>query len=364
MEPPAKILRLHAPILTGLLIVINILVFLALMDAEPITDEILRDFWIYVDPGRIWEGAYWTLLSSAFVHFDFFLLLFNMIWLWGLGMRIEMIMGRQVLFALVFFGAIVTSAAQLALGQWPVLGATGVVYTLFGFMLASRRAVPLLALYLRPSVVRLLFIWLFLSLGLALAGVWPTGYAGPTGLVFGLAVGGAFVGRRWRVPAFIVILLFVVMSVASMTWLPWSMDWCQWRFAQAARAGQYQKALDELAFKMRRGDPRALNAAAWTLATAKEDKVRDGRRAVALARQAVDATQGKDPEIIDTLAAAYAEAGDWKEAEQTEVRALKAFDELAAKIAGNAEAQAKFNEARKQLEENLQKIRKRETIRE
>jgi Flp pilus assembly protein TadD len=50
--------------------------------------------------------------------------------------------------------------------------------------------------------------------------------------------------------------------------------------------------------------------------------LRNGQKAVELARQAVQLSGGNAPEILDTLAAAYAEAGSFPEAVETAQRAL------------------------------------------
>ena len=66
----------------------------------------------------------------------------------------------------------------------------------------------------------------------------------------------------------------------------------------------------------------AQNNLAWLLATAPEASLRDGRRAVELARQASQLSGGNHPEVLDTLAAAYAEAGQFDEAVKTAKRAM------------------------------------------
>lgn len=53
---------------------------------------------------------------------------------------------------------------------------------------------------------------------------------------------------------------------------------------------------------------------AWILATAPDDSVRNGSRAVALATQAVGNEHPPSPRYMDTLAAAYAEAGSFQNA--------------------------------------------------
>jgi spermidine synthase len=57
-----------------------------------------------------------------------------------------------------------------------------------------------------------------------------------------------------------------------------------------------------------------LNRCAWILATDADSAVRNAAEAVALAERAAQLSGGQDPAILDTLAAAYAEAGRWPEA--------------------------------------------------
>ena len=61
----------------------------------------------------------------------------------------------------------------------------------------------------------------------------------------------------------------------------------------------------------------AQNDLAWLLATCPDNSVRNGQKAVELAQQAVQLSNGRSPEILDTLAAAYAEAGRFHEAVET-----------------------------------------------
>ena len=64
------------------------------------------------------------------------------------------------------------------------------------------------------------------------------------------------------------------------------------------------------------------NDLAWMLATAQDPALRDGSRAVALARASVDATGRQDPDLLDTLAAAQASAGAFDAAQRTAAEAL------------------------------------------
>ncbi len=66
----------------------------------------------------------------------------------------------------------------------------------------------------------------------------------------------------------------------------------------------------------------ALDRMAWTMATDPEAAVRNGPRAVELAQRAASLTNHEHPGILDTLAAAYAEAGRFAEALQTVRKAI------------------------------------------
>ena len=64
-----------------------------------------------------------------------------------------------------------------------------------------------------------------------------------------------------------------------------------------------------------------LTDAAWLLATARDGSLRNGAEAVTLAQHAVELTGSRQPEILGTLAAAYAETGQFAQAIETEQRA-------------------------------------------
>ncbi len=83
-------------------------------------------------------------------------------------------------------------------------------------------------------------------------------------------------------------------------------------------------------------DRRLLQEMAWTLATNPNASIRNGSEAVALAKRAVELSAGRDPVCFDTLAAAYAEAGQFPDA----VRSARQAVDLARRQAkpGMAEA--------------------------
>jgi tetratricopeptide (TPR) repeat protein len=93
-------------------------------------------------------------------------------------------------------------------------------------------------------------------------------------------------------------------------------------YAMRAKAyvavGQYKAAALDFAAATKRepSDSYVLNAAAWFAATCLDSAFRDGRSAVRDATRACEGTHWKDAGYIDTLAAAYAETGDFAHAIQ------------------------------------------------
>jgi tetratricopeptide (TPR) repeat protein len=78
---------------------------------------------------------------------------------------------------------------------------------------------------------------------------------------------------------------------------------------QAEAEADYEKAYKDLS-----KDSGLLNNFAWVLATSPDEKLRDGQRAVKMATEACKLTEYKQGHILSTLAAAYAETGDYDNA--------------------------------------------------
>jgi signal transduction histidine kinase len=85
---------------------------------------------------------------------------------------------------------------------------------------------------------------------------------------------------------------------------------------QLDKAGKFVEAIQELreAARLYPNDPMALNNLAWSLAANSRQELRNGREAVQLASKAVELTGQQQPVFMGTLAAAYAEDGQFAKA--------------------------------------------------
>jgi tetratricopeptide (TPR) repeat protein len=78
----------------------------------------------------------------------------------------------------------------------------------------------------------------------------------------------------------------------------------------------------EAALKLKPEDSGVLNNLAWVLATSPEDSVRDGKRAIELGAKAAELTDNKQSHILSTLAAGYAESGNFDKAREWSQKAV------------------------------------------
>lgn len=88
------------------------------------------------------------------------------------------------------------------------------------------------------------------------------------------------------------------------------------------------------------------NDLAWYLATSRADEIRNGAEAMRLARRACDGTGWRNVNYLDTMAAAYAEVGDFDRAKEVVNRARRFANE-----AEDMVTVEKLNERRRRYEQ-------------
>jgi tetratricopeptide (TPR) repeat protein len=113
--------------------------------------------------------------------------------------------------------------------------------------------------------------------------------------------------------------------------------------------GKYDQAISDLnkCFEINPRNPDTYNNLAWVLATAKVPAFRDGKKAVELALKACELSDWKNLGYLDTLAAAYARAGDFENAVKWQERVIGSPE-----VAKRADLQADLQERLKFYKEH------------
>ncbi len=211
----------------------------------------------------IWSGAYWGLLTSAFVHFDLWHILFNMWWLKDFGTMLEPTMGRVKYLMLIIPAAVVSSGAQLALFNQTGIGFSGVIYAMFGYALAARHVVPRYQQIVTRQTILWLSGWLVLCIVLTIIHVWNVANAAHVaGLLFGFCVGNVFTARVYAVLSRICLAFLIVLTALSAVYMPWSRTWkLRGPVASLGGKGQYERAIADFtkAIEIDPNDPKAYN---------------------------------------------------------------------------------------------------------
>ena len=111
------------------------------------------------------DGQYWRLVTPAFLHFGWLHIVFNSLWLWELGGKVERVLGHLNMFLLFVVIAMVSNGSQYAFGGDGLFGGmSGVVYGLLGFSWVAPLLQP--AWRIQPGAGLMLFMvgWLVLCM--------------------------------------------------------------------------------------------------------------------------------------------------------------------------------------------------------
>lgn len=158
----------HAPITLALLITMAVIAAYTELGSLNtvlyflvVSPELLNtSSWVFAD---VFSTPIWRWLTPIFLHFSALHLIFNGLWLWELGKKIEYAGFGLMLVLLVVVSGITANLAQL-LDTGPVFGGmSGVVYALLAYSWLSQRFYPERGLMIPSAVMNFMLAWLVLG---------------------------------------------------------------------------------------------------------------------------------------------------------------------------------------------------------
>lgn len=212
------------PVITTICCITGVVLFIGI-NIEPDTNnwDVYKK-WGAPSETEIFNGSYWGLFTSNFLHTQIWHIVFNLYWLWIFGKKIEFENSKLFYAFLIYSSALVSSLSELSFDNTTGIGLSGICYSLFGFIFIKGKQAGVYKGYLSTKVTRLFFIWLVVCIVLTKMKVWNIGNAAHVGgLLWGmmLAYTSPWPGyKQWAIAA---TVLFVLAS--SVVWSPWSTGW-------------------------------------------------------------------------------------------------------------------------------------------
>lgn len=107
-------------------------------------------------------GEYWRFVSPIFLHFSMLHILFNLLWIWVIGRRIEQVQGGLVLFGLAFFSGVASNLSQYLVSGPLFGGMSGVVFAVLAYSWVwDRLHRPIF--FVPPALMGFMLFWLALG---------------------------------------------------------------------------------------------------------------------------------------------------------------------------------------------------------
>jgi len=141
-------------------------------------------------------GEYWRLITPAFIHFGWLHIVFNSLWMWDLGSRVERLLGGLNMLGLFLVIALVSNVAQFVFGGPSLFGGmSGVVYGMLGFSWVAPLLQPRWSIQPTPGIMLFMVGWLVACIFgivevLGFGAIANAAHVG--GLLSGAALGAAF----------------------------------------------------------------------------------------------------------------------------------------------------------------------------
>lgn len=117
-----------------------------------------------VSDKNLFIEEWWRLITPIFIHFSLTHLVFNCLWMYILGQKIEVIDGKSIFILICLFSAIFGNLMHFYFSGVSIFGGlSGVVYGLLGFCFSQELMESRNKYLLPPALYLFMLIWLCLG---------------------------------------------------------------------------------------------------------------------------------------------------------------------------------------------------------
>ncbi|MBO9561619.1 MAG: rhomboid family intramembrane serine protease [Niastella sp.] len=243
VPPVDPVFKKYIPIATVIFCAASVVLFLGinLFEDKPFTWEAYRK-WGAPSFTEIFEGDYWGLITSNFLHTEVWHIIFNLFWFWFLGKKIEFESNKLFYLLLVLSSALVSSLAQLSFSDASGIGLSGIAYAFFGFVFIKSKSSEAYKNYLDQRSISLFFIWLVACIVITKLGFMNIGNAAHVGgLVWGMLL--AYLTRFAAYKQWAGALLFLAVLASSVWWSPFSVSWLSYQAGKLHNDQKLEEAM-------------------------------------------------------------------------------------------------------------------------
>lgn len=232
----------YKPHITILVVFISITLFIGInLDGNLETKEVYER-WGAPSAMSIFDGSYWGLLTSSFLHTAIWHIGFNLYWIWIFGKKIEYESSKSTYIFLIASGSLVSSFAQLGFGNAIGIGLSGVGYAFFGYLLVKSKTSEEFRGFLDKRTIQLFLVWLVVCVVLTELDILLIGNAAHiAGLIWGMSI--AYVSKfHWSIGGIIGTTVFMFIAL-SVFWNPFSTTWLSYQAYHLHEKQQLEEAI-------------------------------------------------------------------------------------------------------------------------
>jgi membrane associated rhomboid family serine protease len=192
---------------------------------------------------EIWNGKLWGLITSNFLHVEFWHLIFNLFWFWDFGKKMEFGTSKKFYLLFILSASIISSAFEIIFAGESGIGLSGVVYAQFGFIYLSSKKSAYYKGLLAKTVTKLFVVWIPLGIVLTKFKIFNVGNAAHIGgLLWGLLLAYCLTKEKKLIKVALPAYSFLLVCAISF-WQPFgSLSELQSKAYKLHSEGKYDEA--------------------------------------------------------------------------------------------------------------------------